>query len=72
MKPWIAPHRRLTFDVAPERVTRQAADGRIVDSRTNPRSSYFGNDLYSPWDVLQVSYFLAALDDFRNSLIRAA
>jgi NAD(P)-dependent dehydrogenase (short-subunit alcohol dehydrogenase family) len=31
-----------------------------------------GNDLYSPWDALQVGYFLAALDDFRNWLIRAA
>jgi hypothetical protein len=38
--PWIAPDQSLTFDVAPERVTLQAADGQTVDSRTDPRSSY--------------------------------
>src|SRR6266851_3714216 len=47
--PWIAPDHVLTFDVAPERVTLQTADGRTVDNRNNPRSSYAGYDLYSPW-----------------------
>ena len=29
------------------------------DFRTNLRSSYAGYDLYSPWDALQVGYFLS-------------
>jgi hypothetical protein len=40
--PWIAPGQSLTFDVAPERVSLLTADGKTVDSRTNPRSSYAG------------------------------
>jgi hypothetical protein len=57
--PWIAPGQRLTFDVAPERVTLLTADGNTVDSRTNPRSSYAGYNRYSAWDALQVGYFLS-------------
>src|SRR5262245_11197587 len=56
--PWLAPDRRLTLDVDPERVTLQTAGGQTVDSRTDPRASYTGYDLYSPWDALQVGYFL--------------
>ena len=57
--PWIAPGQSLTFDVAPKRVTLLTADGKTVDSRTNPRSSYAGYNRYSAWDALQVGYFLS-------------
>jgi pimeloyl-ACP methyl ester carboxylesterase len=57
--PWTAPGQSLTFDTDPERVVLQTADGQTIDSRTSPRSSYDGNDLNSPWDALQVGYFLS-------------
>ena len=57
--PWAAPGQTLTFDTGPERVTLQTADGQAIDSRTSPRSSYAGDDPSSPWDVLQVGYFLS-------------
>src|SRR5262245_8024580 len=57
--PWTAPGQSLTFDTDPERVVLQTADGQTIDSRTSPRSSHAGHDLYSPWDALQVGYFLS-------------
>jgi hypothetical protein len=57
--PWTAPGQSLTFDTDPERVVLQTADGQTIDSRTNPRSPYAGHDPHSPWDALQVGYFLS-------------
>jgi len=57
--PWTAPGQSLTFDTDPERVVLQTADGQTIDSRTSPRSSYAGRDPSSPWDALQVGYFLS-------------
>jgi hypothetical protein len=57
--PWTAPGQSLTFDTDPERVVLQTADGQTIDSRTSPRSSYTGHDPHSPWDALQVGYFLS-------------
>ena len=57
--PWTAPGHSLTFDADPERVVLQTADGQTIDSRTSPRSSYAGKDAYSPWDALQIGYFLS-------------
>jgi hypothetical protein len=57
--PWTAPGQSLTFDTDPERVVLQTADGQTVDSRTSPRFSYARHDLNSPWDALQVGYFLS-------------
>ena len=56
--PWTAPGQSVTFDTDPERVVVQTADGQTIASRTSPRSSYAGRDLDSPWDALQVGYFL--------------
>jgi hypothetical protein len=56
--PWTAPGQSLTFDTDPERVVLQTADGQTIDSRTSPRSSYAAHDPHSPWDALQVGYFL--------------
>src|SRR5262249_58688764 len=57
--PWTAPGQSLTFDTDPERVVLQVADGQTIDSRTSPRSSYASDDPHSPWDALQVGYFLS-------------
>jgi hypothetical protein len=57
--PWIGPDWRLEFDVAPERVTLKTGGGQTVESRLNPRGSYAGYDFFSPWDALQVGYFLS-------------
>jgi hypothetical protein len=57
--PWTAPGQSLTFDTDPERVVLRTADGQTIDSLTSPGSSYAGKDLNSPWDALQVGYFLS-------------
>jgi hypothetical protein len=57
--PWTGPGQSLTFDTDPERVVLQTADGQTIDSRTSPRSDHAGQDLNSPWDALQVGYFLS-------------
>lgn len=57
--PWISSDQSLTFDVGPERVTLRTADGQTVGSRVNPRSSYAGYNISSPWDALQVGYFVS-------------
>ncbi len=53
------PGQSLTFDTDPERVVLQTADGQTIDSRTSPRFAHAGYDLNSPWDALQVGYFLS-------------
>jgi hypothetical protein len=57
--PWTAAGRTLTFDTEPERVTLHDSGGQLVDSLADPRSSYAGYDLFSPWNALQVGYFLS-------------
>src|SRR6266404_6042028 len=57
--PWTAPGQSLTFDTDPERVVLQTADGQTIESRTNPRAPFAGQDLNSHWDSLQVGYFLS-------------
>jgi len=52
-----APDRRAVFDVDPERVTIQTADGTIVEQRVDPRASFAGYDVSTPWDAIQVAYF---------------
>lgn len=57
--PWTAPGRTLTFGTGPERVTLHDSSGQIIASLADPRSSYVGYDLSSPWTALQVGYFLS-------------
>jgi len=47
--------KRTTF--TPDFVTLQSEGGRLLQSRANPRSSFVGQVLNSPWDELHVSYF---------------
>lgn len=60
--PFTAPDRTSVLDVDPERVAIQTAGGRLVEERTDPRSSYPADfDLRStPWDAIQVAYFTSA------------
>jgi len=47
--------KRTTF--TPDSVTLQSEGGRLLQSRANPRSSFAGQVLNSPWDELHVAYF---------------
>src|ERR1700760_2454693 len=44
-------------DFTPERVAIEKLDGRIVAERTDPRTSFAGHTLETPWDPLQRAYF---------------
>jgi len=41
----------------PVRTTIETADGRMLESRPNPRASFAGHQLATPWDDLQLLYF---------------
>jgi hypothetical protein len=41
----------------PDLTLIQAADGRVLESRENPRASFAGHQLKTPWDDLQLLYF---------------
>jgi len=56
--PFAGTDRSLEFGVEPERVVLKAADGTIIDERSDPRSSFAGYDRTSRWDALQVGYFV--------------
>lgn len=47
--------KRTTF--TPDFVTLQSEGGRQLQCRENPRSSFAGQVLNSPWDELQLAYF---------------
>jgi hypothetical protein len=55
--PFTAPGRHSVFDINPERLTIQTADGHIVEQRVNPRASFAGYDVSTRWDAVQVAYF---------------
>jgi hypothetical protein len=44
-------------DFTPERIAIEKLDGRVVAERTNPRASFAGHGLTTPWDPLQRAYF---------------
>jgi hypothetical protein len=44
-------------DFTPERVAIEKLDGRVVAERDNPRESFAGHYLTTPWDPLQRAYF---------------
>jgi hypothetical protein len=60
-RPFTAPDRISVFDIDPERISITSLDGRILEERVDPRSSYPDfNILSTPWDPVQVAYFLSA------------
>jgi hypothetical protein len=44
-------------DFTPERIAIEKLDGSVVTERVNPRDSFAGHTLTTPWDPLQRAYF---------------
>jgi hypothetical protein len=44
-------------DFTPERVAIEKLDGHVVAERADPRASFDGHELTTPWDPLQRAYF---------------
>ncbi|ORV92160.1 hypothetical protein AWC11_09335 [Mycobacterium interjectum] len=44
-------------DFTPQRVAIEKLDGSVVAERFNPRESFAGHELKTPWDPLQRAYF---------------
>jgi hypothetical protein len=44
-------------DFTPQRIAIEKLDGRVVSERINPRDSFAGHELTTPWDPLQRAYF---------------
>jgi hypothetical protein len=55
MAPFAAPDLRATY--TPECVAVETVDGRPVEERANPRASFSGHTLQTPWDRPQAAYF---------------
>jgi hypothetical protein len=55
VRPFGASDQRTDF--TPERVAIEKLDGRVVAERSNPRESFKGHVLSTPWDPLQRAYF---------------
>src|ERR1700694_2850905 len=55
VQPFGAPDQRSDF--TPERIAIEKVDGRVVAERANPRASFTGHVLETPWDPLQRAYF---------------
>jgi hypothetical protein len=55
LRPFGAPDQRTDFTSA--RVRIEKLDGRVVAERAEPRASFQGHDLNTPWDPLDRAYF---------------
>ena len=44
-------------DFTPQRIAIEKLDGSVVAERVNPRESFAGHDITTPWDPLQRAYF---------------
>ncbi|MFG2969406.1 MULTISPECIES: hypothetical protein [unclassified Streptomyces] len=57
--PWGRPDHDFVFRADDDVIElRAASDGTVLESRTGIRSTYRGYDLTSPWQPLQVGYFI--------------
>jgi hypothetical protein len=54
--PFGAPDRRSSF--TPERVAIETTDGDVVEVMDQPRASFAGHKLETPWTKLQLAYFV--------------
>jgi hypothetical protein len=57
--PFTGLDRRSVFDVNPERIVVDTNDGVAVERRDDPRASFAGYEITTPWDALQVGYFIS-------------
>ena len=55
LRPFGAGDQKTAF--APERVAIEKLDGTVVSERIEPRKSFAGHQLETPWDPLQRAYF---------------
>jgi hypothetical protein len=53
--PFLKPDLRTSFE--PHRVAIETTDGRVVEERLQPRDSFVGHEVDTPWDPLQLAYF---------------
>ncbi|MFD7441826.1 hypothetical protein [Streptomyces sp. NPDC059909] len=53
--PFGAPDQRTDF--TPDRIAIEKLDGRTVAERANPRASFDGHEMRTPWDPLHRAYF---------------
>ena len=53
--PFVQANRHTSFQ--PDRVAIERSNGDVVEERFNPRESFKGHDLDTPWDNLQLAYF---------------
>jgi hypothetical protein len=54
--PFGAPDRRSAF--TPERIAIKTDDGTLVEELGQPRASFAGHTLETPWTTLQLAYFV--------------
>jgi hypothetical protein len=54
-QPFLRPNQRTS--VEPDRVAIETLDGTVLSERHNPRESFRGHVLTTPWDELQLAYF---------------
>jgi hypothetical protein len=54
--PFGSPDRRSRFE--PQRVALEDASGKVVEELLQPRSSFKGHTLETPWSDLQLAYFV--------------
>jgi hypothetical protein len=55
VQPFGAPDQKTDF--TPDRIAIEKLDGRVVAERSDPRESFTGHELTTPWDPLQRAYF---------------
>lgn len=53
--PFLAAGQRSTMEA--DRVSIETADGRTLAERDDPRASFAGHSLETPWDATQLAYF---------------
>jgi hypothetical protein len=54
-RPFGHPNRHTSFQ--PDRVAIETSSGDVVEERLDPRESFKGHALDTPWDQLQLAYF---------------
>jgi hypothetical protein len=67
--PFGAERRRSRFE--PGRVALEAADGTVLDELRDPRSSFAGHTLQTPWTDLQLAFFPLRHVDLPQHPVRA-
>ncbi|MFI7143015.1 hypothetical protein ACIBQ5_36560 [Streptomyces massasporeus] len=54
-QPFFDPDHRTSFTA--DRIAVEASDGTVVEELADPRASFAGHDLMTPWNRLQLAYF---------------